>query len=163
MCGLTPASLPNLPCSRASENHGDTHAHSVRAGRIFRTTGEDFIRRVDVGEALGSGLRDGRGRNVIEEAVIFIVRKKEAALESKGSVPGLDVRRATELGDAGTASNRVGQFRWCNQANGARSPQLMGFHPLPGQQGRHAKQYFPHPFDQRQRECDVTAHAGQTG
>jgi hypothetical protein len=42
-------------------NHGDTHAHSVRAGRIFRTTGEDFIRRVDVGEALGSGLRDGRG------------------------------------------------------------------------------------------------------
>jgi hypothetical protein len=56
---------------------------------------------------LGSGLRDGRGRNVIEEAVIFILRKKEAALESKGSVPGLDVRRATELGDAGTASQIV--------------------------------------------------------
>ena len=80
MYGQTPASLPNLPCSRASENHGDTHAHSVRAGRIFRTAREDLIRRVDVGEALGSGLRDGRRRDVIEEAVIFIVRKKEYRL-----------------------------------------------------------------------------------
>ena len=60
-------------------------------------------------------------------------------------------------------SKRVGQFRWCNQDNGAKLPQLMGFHPLPGQQGRYAKQYFPHPFDQRQRQRDVAAHAGQAG
>src|ERR1700675_3353439 len=68
---------PTSLTPRRDDDHGYTHAHSVRAGRIFRTAREDLIRRIDIGEALGSGLRDGRWRDVIEEAVIFIVCKKE--------------------------------------------------------------------------------------
>src|SRR5580700_10107435 len=71
---------PTSLTPRRDDDHGYAHAHSVRAGRIFRAPREDLIRRVDVGEALGSGLRDGRRRDVVEEAVIFIVRQKEYRL-----------------------------------------------------------------------------------